>query len=331
MHQSGRLWVKARKHASTAWTIIYSGVRYPCAVRLIECVPNVSEGRNALVIDRIAGAVATTAGVRLLDRSSDRDHHRTVLTIVGSASALRNAVLAMMEATVRLVDVRTHRGVHPRVGAVDVVPFVPLGDATMNECAALAREVAAEAARRLSLPIYLYEEAALVPERRRLEQLRRGQFEGLAVKMQDPAWRPDFGPTTPHGTAGATVIGARGLLIAYNINLATDRLETAKQVAAVIRESNGGLRHVKAMGVPLVERGIVQVSMNLTDFRVTSLSQVFARVRKEADARGARILESEIVGLVPAAALTDTTFEALQLPPATAEKVLETRLEAAGY
>jgi glutamate formiminotransferase len=300
-------------------------------VRVIECVPNVSEGRNALVIDRIAGAVATTPGVRLLDRSSDRDHHRTVLTIAGGAPALFNAVLAMMEAAVRLVDVRRHRGVHPRVGAVDVVPFVPLGDATMEDCAALAREVAAEAARRLSLPVYLYEEAAVQPGRRRLEQLRRGQFEGLATKMQDPGWRPDFGPLLPHATAGASVIGARGLLIAYNINLATDRLELAKQVATVIRESNGGLPHVKAMGVPLAERGIVQVSMNLTDHRVTPLSKVFARVCEEVEARGARVLESEIVGLVPAAALADTTFEALRLPPSTAEKVLETRLEAAGY
>lgn len=297
----------------------------------IECVPNVSEGRNPVVIDRIAGAVATTAGVRLLDRSSDRDHHRTVLTIVGEAAGLRNAVLAMMEATVRLVDVRTHRGVHPRLGAVDVVPFVPLGDVTLKECAVLAREVAAEAARRLALPIYLYEEAALIPGRRRLEQLRRGQFEGLAAKMTDPVWRPDFGPLQPHGTAGATVMGARGLLVAYNINLATDRLEIAKQVAAVIRESNGGLPHVKAMAVPLAERGIVQVSMNLTDFHVTPLSSVFARVRKEVELRGARVLESEIVGLVPAAALANTTFEALQLPAATAEKILETRLQAAGY
>jgi glutamate formiminotransferase / 5-formyltetrahydrofolate cyclo-ligase len=300
-------------------------------VRAIECVPNVSEGRNPVVIDRIAGAIATTAGVRLLDRSSDRDHHRTVFTIVGEAAPLRNAILAMMEATVRLVDVRTHRGVHPRLGAVDVVPFVPLGEATMDDCAAVAREVAAEAARRLALPIFLYEEAALVPGRRRLEQLRRGQFEGLAAKMIEPAWRPDFGPLQPHGTAGATVMGARGLLIAYNINLASDKLDIAKQVASVIRESSGGLPEVKAMGVPLAERGIVQVSMNLTNFRVTSLSRVYARVREEVEMRGARIQESEIVGLVPAAALADTTFEALQLPASTAEKVLETRLEAAGY
>jgi glutamate formiminotransferase len=300
-------------------------------VRVIECVPNVSEGRRPAVIDRIADAVAATPGVSLLDRSSDRDHHRTVLTMVGGAQPLHAAVIAMMEAAVRLVDVRLHRGVHPRVGAVDVVPFVPLGEATMAECAALARDVAAEAARRLALPVYLYEEAALVPGRQRLEQLRRGQFEGLAAKMQDRAWRPDFGPAQPHATAGATVIGARDLLVAYNINLDTDRLEVARQIASVIRESNGGLRHVKAMGVPLAERGIVQVSMNLTNFRATSMAQVFARVRQEAEARGARVLESEIVGLVPAAALADTTFDALRLPASTADKVLETRLQAAGY
>jgi glutamate formiminotransferase / 5-formyltetrahydrofolate cyclo-ligase len=300
-------------------------------MRPIECIPNVSEGRRALVIDRIAGAAATSAGVRLLDRSSDRDHHRTVLTMVGGAQALRNAVLAMMEAAVRLIDVRAHRGVHPRVGAVDVVPFVPLGETTMAECAALAREVGAEVSRRLALPIYLYEEAALVPGRHRLETLRRGQFEGLSARMRDPVWRPDFGPAQPHATAGATVIGARDLLIAYNVNLDTDRVEIAKQVAAAIRESNGGLPHVKAMGVPLAERGIVQVSMNLTNFRVTSLSRVFARVREQVEARGARVLESEIVGLVPSAALADTTLDALKLPAATAERVLETRLEAAGF
>jgi glutamate formiminotransferase len=300
-------------------------------VRVIECVPNVSEGRRPLVIDRIADAVAATPGVSLLDRSSDRDHHRTVLTMVGGAQALHTAIISMMDTAVRLIDVRGHRGVHPRVGAIDVVPFVPLGEATMAECAALARDVAAEAGRRLGLPVYLYEEAALVPGRQRLEQLRRGQFEGLAVKMQDRAWRPDFGPAQPHPTAGATVVGARTLLVAYNINLDTDRLDTARQIASTIRESNGGLRHVKAMGVPLAERGIVQVSMNLTDYRAMSLTQVFARVRQEAEARGTRVLESEIVGLVPAAALADTSFEALQLPASTAEKVLETRLQAAGY
>jgi glutamate formiminotransferase len=309
--------------------------RYVCSmlphVRAIECVPNISEGRRTLVIDRIAGAVATTPGLRLLDRSSDRDHHRTVLTMVGSAPALEAGVLAMMEAAVRLIDVRTHRGVHPRLGAVDVVPFVPLGETTMAECATLARTVAAEAARRLALPIYLYEEAALVPGRQRLELLRRGQFEGLATRMPDPAWRPDFGPGQPHGTAGATVIGARDLLVAYNINLDTTDLAMARQVAAAIRESNGGLPHVKAMGVPLAERGLVQVSMNLTNFRVTPPSRVFARVRQEVEARGAKVLESEIVGLVPAAALADTTLDALRLPAATADRVLERRLDAVGY
>ncbi len=305
-------------------------VQYASSVRLIECVPNISEGRRPEIIDTIADAVSATPGVTLLDRSSDRSHHRTVLTMVGQAEPLRTAVVAMIEAAVRLIDVRTHRGVHPRVGAVDVVPFVPLGDVTMAECAALARDVAARAAKTCALPVYLYEEAAIVPGRKRLEQLRRGQFEGLAAKMQDAVWRPDFGPAQPHTTAGATVIGARDLLIAYNINLATDRLDVARQIAAVIRESNGGLPHVKAMGVPLSERGIVQVSMNLTNFRVTSLSQVFERVRREAQMRGAHILESEIVGLLPAAALADTPLASLLLPPSAAQKILEDRLAAAG-
>jgi glutamate formiminotransferase len=299
-------------------------------VRLIECVPNISEGRRPEIIDALAAVVASTPGVTLLDRSSDVSHHRTVLTMVGQAEALRDAAVGLIEAAVRLIDVRTHRGVHPRVGAVDVVPFVPLGQVAMAECAAVARDVAARAAKSCGLPVFLYEEAAIVPGRKRLEQLRRGQFEGLAAKMQDPVWRPDFGPAQPHTTAGATVIGARDLLIAYNINLATNRLDVAKQIAAVIRESNGGLAHVKAMGVPLAERGIVQVSMNLTNFRVTSMSQVFERVRKEAQMRGAKVLESEIVGLVPAAALADTTPEALQIPSSAASKILEDRLAAAG-
>jgi glutamate formiminotransferase len=229
---------------------------------IIESIPNVSEGRRPEVVDALVAAVSGTPGVRLLDRSSDASHNRSVLTLVGDAPSLKAATLALVEAAVNAIDLRTHKGEHPRVGAVDVVPFVPIEGVTMADCVALAKEVGAEVASRFGVPVYLYEEASDNPLRRNLEDIRRGEFEGLRAKMASSGWTPDFGPAAPHPSAGATVIGARMPLIAYNINLATDRLDVARKIAAAIRYSSGGLRYVKAMGVKLEDRNLAQVSIN---------------------------------------------------------------------
>jgi glutamate formiminotransferase len=293
---------------------------------LIEAIPNISEGRRPEVVDALAAAVGAVPGVRLLDRSSDASHHRTVLTFAGPPDAVREAALVLYEQALAAIDLRGHKGEHPRLGAVDVCPFVPLDGATMADCVALARQVGEQVARRHDLPVYLYEEAATTAARRNLEDIRRGEFEGLATKMAAPEWAPDFGPATPHPTAGATVIGARMPLIAYNINLATDRVEVAKRVAAAVRHSSGGLRYVKAMGVMLEDRRLAQVSMNLTNYEKTPIPRVFEFVRREAARYGVGVLESEIVGLVPQAALLAAAEYFLQIEGFTPDLVLEHRL-----
>ena len=293
---------------------------------LIECVPNVSEGRRSAVVDSLAAEIRSAPGVRLLDYSADPSHNRSVFTMAGDEEALQAAVLALVTRAVQVIDLRDHRGEHPRLGAVDVVPFIPLGDVPMAQCVALARRVGQSIGERLQIPVYLYEEAASTPARRHLEDIRRGQFEQLADRMRQPEWTPDFGPSTPHPTAGATVVGARRALIAYNVNLATDRLGVARRVAATIRERGGGLPGVKALGLPLVERGIVQVSMNLTNYERTPIEVVFDRVVAEAAREGVEVLESEIVGLVPAAALAGTTASHLRLRAFSENQILEHRL-----
>jgi glutamate formiminotransferase len=295
---------------------------------IIECVPNISEGRRADVLDACADAIRQ-AGVRLLDVKPDASHNRAVYTFAGDAAGVRAAVLALFDAAVPRIDLRTHSGEHPRMGAVDVVPFIPIEGATMADCVALATDVAAAVASAHGLPVFLYEDAARTPARRNLEDIRRGEFEGLPAKLKQPEWAPDFGPATPHASAGASVIGARMPLIAYNINLATDRLDVARKIAAAVRHSSGGLRYVKAMGVPLADRGIVQVSMNLTNYEKTPIHRVFELVKREAARYGVTVLESEIVGLVPAAALTASAAWFLQVDSFTDDLVLETRLSRA--
>ena len=293
---------------------------------IIECVPNISEGRRAEIVAAIAAAVRRVPGASLLDFSSDASHNRSVITMAGDAGPLKAAVLALFDAAVGLIDLRTHSGEHPRMGAVDVVPFVPIEGATMDDCVALAKDTAQSVAERFAMPVYLYEEASINPLRKNLEDIRRGEFEGLAAKMATDGWVPDYGPPTPHPTAGATVIGARMPLIAYNINLSTDRIDVAKKVAAAVRFSSGGFRYVKAMGVTLADRGIVQVSMNLTNYEKTPILRVFEAVKREAEKYGVNVLESEIVGLVPAAALIDAAEATLQLTDFKRNQVLETRL-----
>jgi len=295
---------------------------------VIECVPNVSEGRRKDVVDALVESVRGTPSVRLLDYSSDSAHNRSVITMVGDAGPLKAAVLALFEAALHRIDLRTHSGEHPRLGAVDVVPFIPIEGVSMEECVRLAKETGAEVAERFQVPVYLYEEASANAARKNLEDIRRGQFEGLEAKMSTPGWAPDYGGPRPHPAAGATVIGARMPLIAYNVNLATDRLDVAKKIAAAIRFSSGGFRYVKAMGVALEDRGIVQVSINLTNYEKTPMFRVFEAVKREAARYGVDVLESEIVGLVPAAALVETAEHFLQLASFTPNQVLENRLRS---
>jgi glutamate formiminotransferase len=295
---------------------------------VIECVPNVSEGRRLDVIEKMTTALKAVPGLRVLDVQSDASHNRSVFTLAGDAAALGAGIPVLFERAMADIDLRNHKGEHPRLGAVDVVPFIPIDGVTMDDCVKLAKTVAADVASRFKLPVYLYEDASANPARKNLEDIRRGEFEGLAAKMSKPEWAPDFGPAAPHQSAGASVIGARMPLIAYNINLDTDRLEVAKKIASAIRMSSGGLRYVKAMGIPLEDRGIVQVSMNLTNYEKTPIFRVFDLVKREAERYGVSVLESEIVGLVPAAALRQSVEYYLRLEGFSADQVLENKLRS---
>ena len=294
---------------------------------VIECVPNISEGRRLDVVASIADGLRAVPGMRVLDVQSDAAHNRSVFTLAGEAAALAAGVLELFKRSIDAIDLRKHQGEHPRLGAVDVVPFIPIDGVTMAECVTLAKMVAAEVAKNFNLPVYLYEEASSNPARKNLEDIRRGEFEGLSARIGKPEWKPDYGPSTVHASAGASVIGARMPLIAYNINLATDRLDVAKKIASAVRMSSGGLRFVKAMGIPLQDRGIVQVSMNLTNYEKTPIFRVFDLVKREAERYGVSVLDSEIVGLVPSAALNDTAAYFLQLEGFSKEQVLENKLK----
>lgn len=297
---------------------------------MIECVPNFSEGARPDVIEAIVAKVRAQTGARILDLQSDASHNRSVLTLAGDPDSLSRSILALIEACLATIDLRSHRGEHPRLGAVDVVPFIPLEGATIKDCIALARRVGEAIAKRHNIPVFLYEDAASAPHRKGLEDIRRGQFEGLAEKLKDPLWAPDFGPSEPHPSFGAVVVGARMPLIAFNVNLNTDDVEIAKKIAKSIRHSTGGFRFVKAMGL-LVEIGggkVAQVSMNMTDFTRTPLFRVVETIRNEAARFGVAIAGSEIVGLVPAQALLDSAEHYLQLTGFSSAQVLETRLRS---
>lgn len=296
---------------------------------IIESVPNISEGRRVEVVEAAAAALRRVPGVRMLDVQSDADHNRSVLSLAGDAQSLKQAILNLFEQALPAIDLRSHRGEHPRLGAVDVVPFVPIEGATMQDCVALAREVGGAVAERFGVPVFLYEEAATAPHRRNLEDIRRGQFEGLPEKLKDPQWAPDFGPPQPHPSAGASAVGARAPLIAFNINLGTPDVEIAKRIAKAIRHSSGGYRYVKAMGILLQQRNVAQVSINMTDYTKTPLHRVFETVRAEAARHGVNVIGSEIVGLVPAQALVDAADYFLRLEGFNPSQVLERRMREA--
>lgn len=277
-------------------------------------------------IEKIVQPFRSKSGVKLLDYQRDEDHNRLVVTVVGEPEPLKDSVLEAMAAAIELIDMRTHRGQHPRMGAVDVVPFVPAKNVTKQEAIALSREVAAAAAEKFKLPIFLYEESAAAPHRSNLADIRKGQFEGMPEKIQQPDWKPDFGPAEVHPSAGVTAVGARMPLVAYNVNLGTANLDIANDIARRVRHLSGGLRFCKAIGVELKDRGIVQVSMNMTDFTRTALYRAFELIRVEARRWGVPVIGSEIVGLVPMAALIDTAAYYLQLEGFKLEQVLETRI-----
>ena len=295
---------------------------------IIECVPNISEGRDRSVVDAIAGAAVGT-GCKLIDVSSDADHNRTVITLVGDEEGLEQGVLRLVDEAVSRIDLKRHSGAHPRMGAVDVIPFIPVAGATMEDCVTLSRRVGESISEKFEVPVFLYEESASRADRRNLAKIRKGEFEGLAEKLTDPAWAPDFGPSLPHPSAGAVAVGAREFLIAFNINLATDDLSVAKKIATAVRHSSGGLRYVKALGLSLEERGIVQVSMNLTNFRKTPVLRVFDMVRREAERLGVLVLESEIIGKIPRQALVEAAISSLQVRSFDPSMILEEGIEEA--
>ena len=290
--------------------------------KVMECVPNFSEGRDLEKIDKIVAPFRARQGVKLLDYSNDEDHNRLVVTVVGEPEPLRDAVLEAIGIAVRLIDLNKHQGQHPRMGAVDVVPFIPIKNVTMEDAIALSKEVGEEVAKRYDLPVFLYEKSATAPHRENLAAIRKGEFEGMAEKITQPEWQPDFGPARRHPTAGTVAIGARMPLIAYNINLSTPSLEIAHDIAKKIRFIGGGLRYCKAMGVELNDRGITQVSINMTDYTRTALYRAFELVRIEARRYGVSIVGSEIIGLVPVEALVDTAAYYLGLENFTMKQVL---------
>lgn len=295
--------------------------------KIIECIPNFSEGRDLAKVEKIVDCFRAKQGVKLLDYTSDPDHNRSVVTVIGEPEPLRDAMVEAIGKAVELIDMTKHEGQHPRMGCVDVVPFVPIRNVTIEEADAVAKETAKIAAEKFGQPFFLYEKSATAPHRENLATVRKGQFEGMAEKMQDQTmWKPDFGPETIHPTGGVTAIGARMPLVAFNINLDTPNLEIANQIARKVRFMNGGFRFVKAMGVMLEDRNLAQVSMNLTDYTKTAVYRVFETVKMEARRYGVNVVGSEVIGLTPMAALVDCAEYYLQIEDFKMDQVLETRL-----
>lgn len=294
--------------------------------RIMECVPNFSEGRDLGKIEKIIEPFRARQGVKLLDYSNDEDHNRLVVTVVGEPEALKAALLEAVGQAVALIDLNRHSGQHPRMGAVDVIPFIPIKGCTMDEAIALSKEVGEQIATLYQVPVFLYEKSATAPHRENLAAVRKGEFEGMAEKIKLAEWQPDFGPAERHPTAGTVAVGARMPLVAYNVNLGTADLNIASDIARKIRFIGGCLRYCKAMGVELKERGIVQVSINMTDYTRTALYRAFELVKIEARRYGVAVVGSEIIGLVPMEALIDTASFYLGLENFSMNQVLEARI-----
>ena len=294
--------------------------------KIVESVPNISEARREDVLQRILQAIQNIPDTRVLDVKPDLDHNRTVISLAGSPEGLKTQLLKLYEVCLREIDLRTHQGGHPRAGAVDVTPFIPIKNVTMEDCVQLAKDLGKEVSERFSIPVYLYEFAASAESRRDLANVRKGEFEGFGEKIQKPDWRPDFGEPQIHQSFGVTVIGARMPLIAFNVNLGTADIQIANRIAKAVRHSSGGLRFVKAMGVMLQERNIAQVSMNLTDFKKTPVFRAVEMVRREAARYGVNVVGTELIGLIPAEALYDAADYYLQMESFTASQILENKL-----
>ncbi len=298
---------------------------------IVECVPNFSEGRDESTLRALVDAVRGVRGVALLDQTMDPDHHRAVLTFAGGPDAVAEAGFQAAKAATARIDLRRHEGGHPRVGATDVVPFVPLRGVTMRDCVELANTVGKRIGAELNIPVFLYGEAATHPARVNLADIRRGGLPGLASRMAgDPEWTPDFGPSRLHPSAGAVAVGARPILVAFNVALETDDLGIANAIAKAVRQSSGGLAHVKAIAVPLLSRRRVQVAMNLVNIDATPIHAAYRAVRREADRRGVRVTGSEVIGLVPRRALREAEVHGLTIDAFDPSHILETRLAAAG-
>ncbi len=294
--------------------------------KIVECVPNFSEGKNLDKMEKLVAPFRSTRGVKLLDYQNDEDHNRMVVTVVGDPVALKNAIIQTIGLAVKHIDMTTHRGQHPRMGAVDVVPLIPVKNVTMAEVIELSNEVAKEVSLAYDLPVFLYEESQSDPLRKNLSNIRKGQFEGMAEKLKDPSWKPDFGPSKIHPTAGVVAMGARMPLVAFNVNLDTKKIDIADRIAKKVRHISGGLRYCKGIGIEIKDKGQVQVSMNMTNYQKTALYQVFELIRVEAKRYGVSITGSEIIGLVPIEALVDTAAFYLGLENFSPDQVLETRL-----
>ena len=300
--------------------------------QIIECAANVSEGRDATVLDALTKAIQAVKDVGLLDRHTDWDHHRSVFTFAGRPEAVIQAAFELIQTAMPLIDLNTHRGEHPRVGAVDVVPLIPLKGSTMRDCIEWAQQLGGRIGTVLHIPVFLYEATCVIPTRQRLEVIRRGAIKGLAARMaSDPLWSPDFGPRQPHPTAGVVVVGARHPLIAFNVVLQTADVSIAQSIAKTIRTSGGGLPSLKAIGIVLASRGLVQVSMNLINYHETSIQDAFDAVQQEAEKFHVGVEESEMVGLIPQDALLLNAMARLKLRSWNPDQVLETRLSQVGF
>jgi len=295
-------------------------------MKILECVPNFSEGRDDEKVEGIVAQVRETPGVKLLDYFSDPDHNRTLITFIGEPEAVKQAALQSSLKALELIDMRTHTGEHPRMGAVDVVPFVPVGGLAMEEAVRIAHQFGQEFGERSDVPVYFYGDAATDPRRKKLADVRKGEYEGLREKLSTPGWEPDAGAGTFNPRSGATVVGARLPLIAFNVNLRTRNLDLAKKIARKIRESSGGIPSVQALGLELQEKGMVQVSMNLTNYRQASIPKVVDFIRAEIAGAGVEIAETELVGLLPLEALEDVVREYLKMPEFDSGRVIETHL-----
>lgn len=294
--------------------------------KLIECVPNFSEGRNKEVVEKIVEEIRLIEGVKLLDYSSDRDHNRSVVTFVGEPEKVIEAAFNSCKVASELIDMTKHKGGHPRMGATDVIPLIPISNVTMEECIEYSKKLAKRIGKELDIPVFLYEKSASSKDRENLANIRRGQYEGMSEKLKDEKWKPDFGPSKLNTKAGVTAVGARVPLVAFNVNLGTDNIEIAKKIAKVVRGKNGGFTYCKAMGIEIKERNIVQVSMNMVDYTKTSLFRVFDTIEREARRYGVNVIGSEIIGLVPLQALVDVADYYLRLENFSSEQILENRI-----